>query len=505
MHSKVKKTPAMNSSAQHQVFRMSERLDFAAILELLGLVTFILGGTLMFIAGWLDPVQAALLTLLLLLSLIVLAWVRFDHGRHPAFYFLCLLTLFQGGRLLAIGPGAETEIFRITLMTSTQFDIPRDVAGTVLLAIAFSAVGIYVPCRWNYRPLAPLCVGTYRRFLPYFYWLFCLSLPVQLYKNYCYYAYAHDHGGYLVFFIDHGGMAASVPLVVRAISLLSLPALVSILVLEHRKQFRRAALVAYFAITAPVLLAGSRGAVFSLILSLWYLSEVKSAKRVRPFALALVAFSLLLAGALIGSLRIENGESHPFAGPAQFIADQGASLNVTEVAVLNRSLFALHMASYVAGELQSAFVAADQENYVPGKRFSDDVAMMLNPLAYQLGFGSGSSYVAEAYVLGGLLGVIVVSAMVGILLHAMHRASKSPLGLFLTVMLLPDVLWMPRGGLLDWVSVAVRVALSVLLLFFVWCSYQTLVRVGGVLWESSKFSPAYPLAAATSPRPGRSV
>jgi len=477
----------MNSSATACLPRTNESPHLAAALEGLAYLALVAAGTVMFVAGWLGSAQAALLTLLLLLGLIGLAWKRLGGGCHPCFYFLCLLALFQGGRFPAYGAGAKTEIFRVTLMTSTPFDVPRDVAGTVLLAIALSAIAIYMPCRWNYRRLAPLGRGRFLHFLPYLRWLFFLSLPVQLYKNYCYYAYTRDHGGYLAFFMDHGGMAASVPLPVRAVSLLSLPALVGIFVLEQRNRFIRSAAAMYFAVTAPVLLTGSRGAIFTLILSLWYLTQTKTDRLVRPYALGLIACGLVLVGALVGSLRIADDESRPLA--SQFIADQGASLNVTEVAVLYRKRFAPHAGSYLASELQSAFVAGDQTNYLPGKRFSDDVAMFLNPVAYQLGFGSGSAYVAEAYVLGGLWGVVVISLALGILLHAMHLASRSPLGLFLVAMILPDVLWMARGGLLDWISAALRVAISVLLLTIGWGFYRTAARIGDVLWRGSDVAP----------------
>jgi len=475
---------AMNSSPKTYPAGAAESPKLGAALEVLGYLTAVAAATLCFLMGWLTSDEAAVLTLLLLLSLIGLAWKRFDGGRHPCFFFLCMLTLFQAGRLMAYCAGGVTDIFRVTLMTSYQFGVSRDVAGSVLLSIALSAICVYAPCRWNYRSFSPPRSGSFGRFLPYLYFLLSLSVPVQLYKNYRYYEYARDHGGYLVFFIDHGGLAASIPMAVRAVSLISLPALVGIFVLERRSKFLRTAAAVYFMITAPVLLTGSRGAIFSLVLSLWYLSKVKSGKRAHLYALVLLAAGLVLAGALIGSLRIENGQSNAFAGPAQFIADQGMSLNVTEVAVAYRRRFAPHMVSYLASELQSAFVASDQTNYVAGKRFSDDVAMFLNPVTYQLGFGSGSAYLAEAYVVGGLWGVALISGLLGALLHGMHVYARNPLGLFLVAMILPDVLWMARGGLLDWVSAAVRVGISVLLLLLGWCLYRALARIGGVLWRS---------------------
>jgi O-antigen polysaccharide polymerase Wzy-like protein len=464
----------------------AESPKLGAALEILGYLMAVAAATLCFLTGWLTCERAAVLTLLMLVSLIGLAWKRFDGGRHPCFFFLCMLTLFQAGRLVEYCAGGMTDIFRVTLMTSYPFGVSRDVAALVLLSIALSAICIYAPCRWSYRSFSPPRSGSFGRFLPYLYFLLSLSVPVQLYKNYRYYEYAREHGGYLVFFIDHGGLAASIPMAVRAISLVTLPAIVGIFALERRKRILQTAAAVYFLVTAPVLLTGSRGAIFSLILSLWYLTKVKSAKRARLYGVGLLGAGLVLLGALIGSSRNENesGELRALAGPFQFMGSQGVSLNVTEVAVRYRRRFAPHIVSYLAGELQTAFVASDQTNYVAGKRFSDDVAMFLNPAAYRLGFGCGSAYLAEAYVVGGLWGVVLISGLLGTGLHGMHVSARHPLGLFLVAMILPDVLWMARGGLLDWASSAMRVGISVVLLLAGWWPYKAIGRMGCILWRN---------------------
>src|SRR5438445_368053 len=185
---------AMNSSPATYRASAAESSElspkFGAALEILASLTAVAAATLCFLMGWLTSDGAAVLTVLLLVSLIGLAWKRFDGGRHPCFFFLCMLALFQAGRLIAYCAEGETDIFRITLMTSEQFDVSRNVAGSVLLLIALSAVCIYAPCRWNYRPFSPAPSRSFGRFLPYLYLLFSLSVPVQLYKNFCYYQYA---------------------------------------------------------------------------------------------------------------------------------------------------------------------------------------------------------------------------------------------------------------------------------------------------------------------------
>ena len=51
----------------------------------------------------------------LLASLIVLAWNRFDQGRHPCFLFLCTLMFFQGGGLLAYCLGADNDPLQVQI------------------------------------------------------------------------------------------------------------------------------------------------------------------------------------------------------------------------------------------------------------------------------------------------------------------------------------------------------------------------------------------------------
>ena len=79
-----------------------------AAIEILGLLGAISVATLCFVLAWLTPEQAAVLTLALLLCLDVLAWKRFDQGRHPCFLFLCILTVLQAGKFIGycagIGP-----------------------------------------------------------------------------------------------------------------------------------------------------------------------------------------------------------------------------------------------------------------------------------------------------------------------------------------------------------------------------------------------------------------
>jgi oligosaccharide repeat unit polymerase len=485
----------MNATSKPYATSTDALPNFAAAFEVLGYLAAVAATTCGFLVGWLSPNAAAVLMLLGLLTLLGFALKRFDGGQHPCFFFLGMLTLFQAGRVVAFCCGGVTDIFAVELMTDNPFNVSRVVAGVVLLSIALSAICIYAPCRWLRRPCFLSRSGSWDRLLPYLYFLFAASLPVQLFKNFCYYQYAKDHGGYLVVFTDHGGMAGSIPVAVRAISLISLPAFVGVFVLEQRKHVLRSVTVVYFTIAAPILLMGSRGGVFSLVLSLWYVAKVKSGRRARLGSAALLAAGLVVAGSWVGWLRSGNTEISALVGPAQIIAGQGGSLNITEVAVAYRSRFAPHIMANLADELRSAFSPTDHTAYVAGKNFDADVSMFLNPISYPLGSGSGSTYLAEAYLAGGVAGVVIVSVLLGALFHAMQAYCHHPFVLFLIAMILPDILLMPRGGLLDWVSASLRVALSVLLLLVGWYLYRAVARISTILGEAGGFDQRGTLAA----------
>src|SRR5271167_1222736 len=138
-------------SALTSSLRESGRARLAAPTAALEVLTYlcVVGiGVLCFLFGWLTLNAAAVLTVVLLGSLIVLAWKRFDQGRHPCFLFLCTLMLFQCGRLIGFCLGVTPDPFEIELMTPLPFSIPRDEAGLALLVIALSAICVYAPCRW---------------------------------------------------------------------------------------------------------------------------------------------------------------------------------------------------------------------------------------------------------------------------------------------------------------------------------------------------------------------
>ena len=102
------------------------------------------------------------------------------------------------------------------------------------------------------------------------------------------------------------------------------------------------------------------------------------------------------------------------------------------------------------------------------------MAMFLNSHLYNIGYGSGGTYVAEAYIVGGFCGVVLISLLIGAGLQLLYTGSRTADGLFVVAMVLPEVLWMSRGSLLGWVSVMIRNSISIFLLILGWWFYISL-------------------------------
>lgn len=183
----------------------------AAMLEILGSLAAVTAASVAFVAGWLSVNAAVVLTAVLLATLIVLSWIHLGQGRYPVFLFLCTLMFFQGGRLLAYCMGGVAQPLQVQLMQTEPFSIGRMNEGIVLLCLALSAICIYAPCRWKYSGFPPPATERVRQYLPYLYLLFVATLPIQLFKNYRYFEWAREHGGYMSIYLSHANLASSVP------------------------------------------------------------------------------------------------------------------------------------------------------------------------------------------------------------------------------------------------------------------------------------------------------
>ncbi len=421
--------------------------------------------------------------LIQLLILIVLAWTKLGGSRHPCFFFLCILPVFQAGRFIASAMGSNINPYQIAFLLPHPFSVSADSELILLLALSLSAICIYGPCRWNYKVVTANLSTLPRTGLPYLYKIFWVTLPFTILTNIIYFRYANAHGGYLAIYTDRLGMLSSVPLPIRAISNFTTPVFLAIFIFELRKARLYVATTFYFISSSIFLLIGSRGGTLTTILALWCVSSLKAmpktgAEKRRAQLIQMVGFGsvIILIAIAVGSSRDNAADSSPFT-LSSFIAGQGTTMSVTELAIQYRGRFSPYVFRYAKTELQSAFMARDQRGYSQGKTLADDATVFLNPDAYDSGNGIGGSYLGDAYVAGALPGVIIVSLMLGFGLNRLYLSCCKPMGLYVAAALLPSIFWAVRAGVFDWVAVAVRAALYGFVLFAGWKIYDDYYRI----------------------------
>ena len=102
---------------------------------------------------------------------------------------------------------------------------------------------------------------------------------------------------------------------------------------------------------------------FSQIVVFWYVARIKSTRHTRVVVLGLALAGLALVAMAVGATRMQD-ESETAAGytmgPVGFAAQQGVSLNVTEVAVKYRQVFRPYIVSYLFHVPRSCQPASDR-------------------------------------------------------------------------------------------------------------------------------------------------
>ncbi|MGD0511576.1 MAG: O-antigen polysaccharide polymerase Wzy, partial [Candidatus Micrarchaeaceae archaeon] len=297
--------------------------------------------------------------------------------------------------------------------------------------------------------------------LPFAYLLLTLTFPFMLYKNYLYFSFIRDHGGYLTVFTDSNAVVSSAGALVRALSLVSYTLCLVVCVLERRRKYLVTVTILFFAASGLDLLIGFRGKVFLLFITLWYLKNLKNGKKFRLLPLAMGVTVLSLLAVFVVGFR-EN-KSAVILSPIEFIASQGVSLGVTEAAVEYRKVFQRHGTDYLVNGFETAYKPSGQ--FAEGELFDNDLSIFLNRDAFQLGFGTGSSYLAEAYLVGGVNLVAIVSLGIGLSLRMLHNLSFRSSGAVVLILLLPGLIYLPRTGLLEPLAAGTRGLLSALLIY----------------------------------------
>jgi len=409
--------------------------------EAAALLLFITGVSLLYVTRTVGLTFAVVCFDLFAIALLILSWRRFHGGLHPCWLFLLAITFFQGGALFGYLFGDTSNPFSITLMWITPFDVPERYRAETLLCIALSMLCVYLPCGYRAREeryRAEFSLSIRKITLSMFY----LFLPFEAYKIWTYIRFIQAHGGYAANLLLNADLLSSVGLPIRLLSLVCTCAFYNILLMETRTLRLRYVYASYLGVMLLSLGIGDRGGVLTLLVMIWYVHKFKRHTRFNFLPLIIVGSAGALLAAFIGYTR--SNETIASLSILHFITGQGVSMQVTELAIAQRHFFAPHAWSYL---IHGSRLFAGQQP--AGSLFNDDVSGYLSNVRVTEGLGTGSSYIAEAFLLGGIPGVVLVSVCIGFLLRGLYSLSERKYGLALTIVLLPELIFLPRAEILS--------------------------------------------------------
>jgi hypothetical protein len=211
---------------------------------------------------------------------------------------------------------------------------------------------------------------------------------------------------------------------------------------------------------------------------LWYLRNLKRGKRFPLWTMLTAGLLMATVGVVIVAFREQHAVR--YLNPVAFLSQQGVSLNVTECAIEYRHDFERYGFSYLLHDLTSAFVPVMEVG--EGKLIARDLSLFLNPAAFEQGDGTGSDYLAQLYVAGATWGVFLGSIFVGFLFAWLQRIGNSLWGRIAMICIGQSLIYIPRGGLLEPFSQAVKIGLPMLVLLFIadfWTSHHGFKQTSG--------------------------
>ena len=272
------------------------------VIEMVFLIAIVLGyscAAFVFSMPIRAQIDATVAILFVILFSARAAWRRVA----PAFFFfLGLLFLFQGGRLLVSVVDRDFDPMQVVLATTVPFDVSIHAQQITLFAIVLSAATVF----GIVRALAPqihFMDPPAIRLTPYLELIFWATFPFHLWKNYQYLSFARANGGYLAIYLKHAELLASAGFLPRVLSAVCSAAfLVCICYERSRRRFAWLCLV-YLGASTMELLVGLRGKVLMLVLCLWFLRKLKTGGKVRVGALALLAVVLIVISQSVAVFR----------------------------------------------------------------------------------------------------------------------------------------------------------------------------------------------------------
>jgi hypothetical protein len=250
--------------------------------------------------------------------------------------------------------------------------------------------------------------------------------------------------------------------------------------LERNK--RRILLVSliYFLLSLPTLLSGFRGVFLSFWLTFYIFYKYKFNHKISFKSLVIIIILVSLVSLYISYIR-ENPSTTEISLSdnflLEFLKQQGVSFFVTAMAIEFYDEFADKILNYLMWEpIGSIF---SHLLSLPGRSFANDLTIKINYNAFSLGYGTGSSYLAEAYLLGGPFVVSLISLFLGFILSKLFiRFGYSNVFIKILIFtLIQFIIYLPRDLLLMPLSVTLKTGIYVLITYILFTVFKNILLI----------------------------
>lgn len=342
-------------------------------------------------------------------------WQAHNGGRSASFIFLVLGLTFLCGRALPILFGDDSQLGIIGY--GDAYEVAPEHVMKYVLVVLVSFLFVHIGSLLTQEDLPQLSDTSHAAKI--YRLMFICLLPLLLYKNIYYFNYIMENGGYLAIYqgSEHLDGVGFLP---RLGALLCLATFTLYFFHETDKKKSRNALMFFLIIFSSELLVGLRGKFFvtALIFLLFYKLRFGGKFSLRGLAmLMLVIVSIAITVEITREQKSESTVTGSLL--TGFLAQQGVTSGVSMIVLDNASYFAKNPWSYFIHQFAAPFYS--QPEVRQGWFVANDISMLVMPEAYSLGFGTGSSYIAELLMLGGWVGVAIGSLFIGWILTKAKR------------------------------------------------------------------------------------
>ncbi|ADC88775.1 hypothetical protein Thal_0139 [Thermocrinis albus DSM 14484] len=442
------------------------RYRYSDKILVLSFVSLFIGGNI-FLINFIDIALLKYVYVCNIVFAFLLYLLVFGKKWHPVLIFMGTLTLFQGGLIISSIFDTSIDISFVFLMEANLY-LQEDSLRTAMLIINLSYWFVLLGGLWgsisdNYKLKDYYNNNGFLKKL--FLAIFLIALPFYIYKIFIYFFYFLQ-GGYMAFYqsteyLEKAGF------ITRAISYFAYIGLLGYFLQEQNRKYIFTVLFIWLFMTLPVLLSGFRGQFFTFWLTIFLFYKKRFDKRLKLREIFIV-FIIVSVLSLIVSYYREAGTLGfllPKNPVLEFLKQQGVSFFVTAMAVEFSDEFSGKILKYLLWEPLGAIYS--QYSSLPDRAFATDLMIKINYQGYLMGYGVGSSYLAEAYLLSGILGTCIVSFFIGFILSKLWNMfdSVNIYGKILVFVAVQGIIYLPRDLLLMPLSYVIKAGVYVLALY----------------------------------------